>query len=119
MKAVVYAVVALLLVVGGALALSMEDSILNDDLIEAINADSDSTWVAGRNERYLLMLHHIAYNELKMHSYMYEIRLEGMSVDEFSRLLGVKSNERLPTKGSSPVSDAIPDSFDARQNWYY
>jgi len=76
-----------------ALALDLNGPAVNRDLINEINADPQSTWVAGENARF-----------------------DGMSLKEFSVLLGVKmSSERLPVKAQPTVS--IPPAFDARQNW--
>jgi len=67
-------------------------------MIAAINADPSSSWVAGENAR-----------------------LEGMSLKDFSRLLGVKpttgANKLLPMKKFKSSLSAVPTSFDARTNW--
>lgn len=66
---------------------------INDELINQINSNPASTWVAGRNER-----------------------LEGMSLRDFSKLLGVNMREiNLPIKAQPKL--AIPTSFDAREQW--
>jgi cathepsin B len=88
------AVCVLFAVLAVALAFDLDAPVINRDLIEAINADPESSWVAGENAR-----------------------LAGMNIRDFSKLLGVKpSNERLPYKKINAV-DAIPASFDARTNW--
>jgi cathepsin B len=66
---------------------------INQDIINQINSDPTSTWVAGRNDR-----------------------LEGLTLRTFSKLLGTKlSKITLPVKPQPKM--AIPDSFDARQQW--
>jgi len=74
--------------------LNMEGPVTNKDIINKVNSDASSTWVAGINKRF-----------------------NGVTLGEFSRLLGVKkSGAKLSVKPDAPVMD-IPATFDARKNW--
>eukprot|EP00762_Andalucia_godoyi_P008581 ANDGO_04607.mRNA.1 Cathepsin B-like cysteine proteinase len=77
-----------------AFALSDSDRILNDARVAELNADTQSTWTAGRNDR-----------------------LEGMSVSQFKKLLGSRltnGEHGLPIVDPITLKD-IPTSFDWRQ----
>lgn len=66
---------------------------IDDELIARINSNPASSWVAGHNDR-----------------------LEGMSLRDFSKLLGVHMTKiTLPVKTQPKM--AVPTSFDARQKW--
>lgn len=86
-------VFALLLAV--AFAVNLQAPAINNDIINQINSDASSTWVAGASDRFA-----------------------GMTLKDFSRLLGVVKNpmNKLPMKEPAPDM-AIPASFDARTNW--
>jgi len=62
--------VLLLSLLAVALALDLEAPVINQAIIDQVNSNADSSWVAGVNERLL-----------------------GMTVREFSRLLGVKKRD--------------------------
>lgn len=68
--------------------------VINSEIIKQVNSDASSSWVAGASSRF-----------------------NGMSLGDFTRLLGVKkSGDKLPMKEEVKVG-AIPASFDARTNW--
>lgn len=86
MKAVLVALVALYAVA----ALASVDYALDQKIVEHVNSDPQSTWVAGPNDRFA-----------------------GVTLQEASRLLGARRvPSRLPRKVHAPR--AIPESFDAR-----
>lgn len=89
MKAVLVALVALYAVA----ALASVDYALDQKIVEHVNSDPQSTWVAGPNDRFA-----------------------GVTLQEASRLLGARRvPSRLPRKVHAPR--AIPESFDARTQW--
>lgn len=86
---------ALLVIVAGANAGLVHD----EKLIDAINRDPSSTYVAGVSKRF-----------------------NGVDLEEARRLLGLDLSrapeETLPVKRySEEVKTSLPDSFDAREQW--
>lgn len=85
--------VLLLSLLAVAFALDLDAPVINQAIINQVNSNSDSSWVAGVNER-----------------------LQGMTVREFSRLLGVqKGSAKLPVKKLPEI--AVPTAFDSRAKW--
>jgi cathepsin B len=87
--------VLLLSLLAIAFAVNLDAPITNKDLINGINSNPSSSWIAGENHR-----------------------LEGMNVRDFTRLLGVKKSltTMKPPVKIQPKMD-VPTSFDARINW--
>jgi len=96
-------VIVLLAVVSACLAIDRQSPfikvdetalITDQDVIDSVNNDPSSTWIAGSNDR-----------------------LDGLTVKDFKRLLGVKMPMELPPVKKIDVPKALPKTFDSRTNW--
>lgn len=94
------ALAAALLVAVAAAALATRQALLTEDFVNELNARQDMPWTASVDNGY---------------------RVRGATKEDIKRMLGVKPRVRktLPARqfSGAELATAIPDSFDAAQQW--